>query len=175
VSVVRRTRVIYYSNHAFGSECIRIVSSSSLSCSLDRRPGSAGSPGGDATRPQSCFPRCPLASMQVKERLPAGRRPNPHTLYCTQLLPLGSDHETNNSDRPGLGQTSLKLQGPHVFNEFDSHPTLAPLSSTTETREISRIAVISTTDQISGRWYLPALVRLGAVTVLFVASWQASS
>lgn len=76
-----------YSNHVFGSEFIRIVSKNSLSCSLDRRSGVAGGFGGDATRPQSGFPRCPVASMQVKERLPAGRRPNPHILYCTRLLP----------------------------------------------------------------------------------------
>lgn len=31
--------------------------------------------GGRGARPRSLFPRCPLASMQVKERLPAGRRP----------------------------------------------------------------------------------------------------
>lgn len=63
------------------------IEESSLSCSLDRRPGSAGKSRGDATRPQSSFPRCPLASMQVKERLPAGRRPNPHS-RTAQLLPL---------------------------------------------------------------------------------------
>lgn len=76
-----------YSNHVFGSEFIRIVSKNSLSCSLNRQPAVAGGFGGDATRPQSGFPRCPVASMQVKERLPAGRRPNPHILYCTRLLP----------------------------------------------------------------------------------------
>lgn len=66
---------------------IRMVSKSLIELQpvSRQRVRGEGTRGGDATRPQSSFPRCPVASMQVKERLPAGRRTNPHRM--ASLLP----------------------------------------------------------------------------------------
>lgn len=96
-----------YSNHVLGSECIRIVSRSSLSCSLDRRPSPARGHWGGCNTPTEPFPTLPGGKYAGQGKVTCGSPAQSastvrygffRTARCTQTTHVRANHYLTRTD-----------------------------------------------------------------------------